>query len=805
MAKTLCQITLGSLWRGKRPFAGKVIFTSGRDFKFEGKDYRAADNVAETSFSVDTSGNITVVDVLLPKTNLCVPPVLLTAQFKPNGNHPAFIFQNWDINSSLGDVATWDQLDAFNSRPIKINYGPTNALDRAAVLDLLRSVAYAPATANSLGLGRASVPPLDPLIPIFVSDNDSRIPVYPTGVYADGITDDTAALQAAINNLQSGQDLILPGPVKYTSALVFRGKRNISFGSRIPVPYGDAGQDVPSLIYAGPAGGTLFKLSSVRDSVFRGFGLYGQNLADIGLQIVQNEGDTGISSYNTFEHMIFSAGGPRATWQGVVIGDASSQNCEFMRFDHCSFIGDPGYVAGAGVGKHVNIVHANVKGIVFEDCQWQYAAIGILNNQGSFSVVRAKGGAMDEFVRLNNWTDTITLDNCDFEATRKLINSVSVTGTGPILVRSSRFDDIPASGVIFIDFHNDTAVQLTVEDNHFFGHNAMAIAGLIAGGGAQSQIDFKSNTAPGMTVESILAQLNTFGSGEMLHAGRRARFKSASNSPGPAYELASTTSTVGYSRTAFQLPGDVQDVGSYRLVPGNDPDALLFGDGEIQVHGPGRPKVPTFSASGDQSGAVNHSYAVLAKDAAGNKTMVSYATDNSYHKVPISPSSPITLSCVAVPGAAAYDFLEYGGGQYRLLGSSATPTLTATAPPAGALGSYDPPSLGQATVLYLQGVPVPKIYRAVINQSGTSAPVATVLINSLGGTPVFTRSGSGAYRMTLANAFTDNRTFIAPNSFTADTGDPISIILASTSVIQFNSGSDDSINSLMFEISVYPA
>lgn len=53
-----------------------------------------------------------------------------------------------------------------------------------------------------------------------------------------------------------------------------------------------------------------------------------------------------------------------------------------------------------------------------------------------------------------------------------------------------------------------------------------------------------------------------------------------------------------------------------------------------------------------------------------------------------------------------------------------------------------------------------KIYRVIVAQSGTSAPTATVLGNSLGGTPTFARSAAGQYTITLAGAFTSNKTFI---------------------------------------------
>lgn len=51
-----------------------------------------------------------------------------------------------------------------------------------------------------------------------------------------------------------------------------------------------------------------------------------------------------------------------------------------------------------------------------------------------------------------------------------------------------------------------------------------------------------------------------------------------------------------------------------------------------------------------------------------------------------------------------------------------------------------------------------KCYVALLTQSGTDAPIPTVLENSLGGTVVWARSGAGNYTGTLASAFTLNKT-----------------------------------------------
>ena len=53
-----------------------------------------------------------------------------------------------------------------------------------------------------------------------------------------------------------------------------------------------------------------------------------------------------------------------------------------------------------------------------------------------------------------------------------------------------------------------------------------------------------------------------------------------------------------------------------------------------------------------------------------------------------------------------------------------------------------------------------KIYRALLNQTGSNAPVATVLENNLGGVPTFTRSAPGQYSCIGTGLFTVNKTIV---------------------------------------------
>jgi hypothetical protein len=53
-----------------------------------------------------------------------------------------------------------------------------------------------------------------------------------------------------------------------------------------------------------------------------------------------------------------------------------------------------------------------------------------------------------------------------------------------------------------------------------------------------------------------------------------------------------------------------------------------------------------------------------------------------------------------------------------------------------------------------------KVYTALLSQSGTDAPTAVVLENTIGGTVTFSYNDVGNYYATLTGAFVNNKTFV---------------------------------------------
>lgn len=107
-----------------------------------------------------------------------------------------------------------------------------------------------------------------------------------------------------------------------------------------------------------------------------------------------------------------------------------------------------------------------------------------------------------------------------------------------------------------------------------------------------------------------------------------------------------------------------------------------------------------------------------------------------------------------------------------------------------------------------------KKYVALLSQSGTAAPTATVFENTLGGTLVWTRTAAGKYAGTLTGAFPTGKMVPIISFRSQDVeGEIVSVSLDRTSddavslwAAPYNTKTpaDDSILNLPIEIRVYP-
>lgn len=120
-------------------------------------------------------------------------------------------------------------------------------------------------------------------------------------------------------------------------------------------------------------------------------------------------------------------------------------------------------------------------------------------------------------------------------------------------------------------------------------------------------------------------------------------------------------------------------------------------------------------------------------------------------------------------------------------------------------------NLIRTNLCYVMGnfAPSYKVYTALLTQSGTDAPIATVLENTLGGTVVWTRADVGNYIAELSGGFDSTKTFTLITG--GDVGSKFGIgyldginIAVEIFVSSTGATADLSGKSISIEIRVYP-
>lgn len=186
------------------------------------------------------------------------------------------------------------------------------------------------------------------------------------GAKGDGVTDDAAAFQRAIN---AGSPVYVPaGDYLITSTLTIANKIGFRF-------FGD-GRSASRLVWGGSAGGTLLRMRGTWFSKIDNLHLDGGYLADTILDLPRylSGTDTNTVSFNTLDHLRINNGRAASTSVGLAIGDtvASASQLDNMLVHKC-FI--------ANCAKLVTIKGAVTFNITFDTCEFS-AWAGIPTTEG---------------------------------------------------------------------------------------------------------------------------------------------------------------------------------------------------------------------------------------------------------------------------------------------------------------------------------------------------------------------------------------------------------------------------------------
>ena len=143
-------------------------------------------------------------------------------------------------------------------------------------------------------------------------------------------------------------------------------------------------------------------------------------------------------------------------------------------------------------------------------------------------------------------------------------------------------------------------------------------------------------------------------------------------------------------------------------------------------------------------------------------------------------------------GPDTFSFITASGNSFNI-----KPAASVTAPRTATFQD------ASGTVAYLSDVNKYKVYTALLTQTGSSAPVATVLENTIGNL-VWTRSTGGIYTATLLNAFPDLKTFaLNGNALNLTASVSVTTSNGSPSTVSVLTSTDSVLNKTSIEIRVY--
>ncbi len=163
-------------------------------------------------------------------------------------------------------------------------------------------------------------------------------------------------------------------------------------------------------------------------------------------------------------------------------------------------------------------------------------------------------------------------------------------------------------------------------------------------------------------------------------------------------------------------------------------------------------------------------------------------SNNSYGIRSFGSYNQLPSSGDGILVSGSYNSVGEGSSNISILGSSGV-TVLGGLTNVTLINSNDV-VVTESNVSYVNGVQVststPKVYKALLTQTGTDAPLATVLENTLSGTPVWIRDSQGIYLLTLTGEFTANKTFITIGDTTPHNSS-IGIFWSDVNTVEINS------------------
>jgi hypothetical protein len=301
------------------------------------------------------------------------------------------------------------------------------------------------------------------------------LPLYNVAPDPSG-SDDTAALQAAIDGTPDGGCLMIPPAACYTvsAPLSIYSRDGLCIRSLGSPDTRRPGQRGAEFLWKGPTGaGAVFDVNYSRKVIFQGLTLSCDGNAtppargfrfDQWMDSAKPKPTVNCTACRVSDCLVIAP--PVAgNFYGVSISEVSGLNCEYMVIENCT-ITSPGSQTGWGDGVRVG-PSANAKGIQCRNVSVSWANVGLHWQNGSGHVSGCTGTGNAVCVQFDTFVDPSSVRDCNFELAGQFLfangqdapltlegNRCVVTGpyvfnlrNRQTILRGNRFTGTPAAPV----------------------------------------------------------------------------------------------------------------------------------------------------------------------------------------------------------------------------------------------------------------------------------------------------------------------------------------------------------------------
>jgi hypothetical protein len=261
--------------------------------------------------------------------------------------------------------------------------------------------------------------------------------VNATGARGDGVADDTAAIQKALDVFsgkpRSGRVYVPTGVYRVTKTLTYRG--NVSEGLNLEGSVSASGPSGAVLRWDGPAGGTVLRLAGAVDTRVSNLAIDGRGKARHGV-VVAYDGDRKAGASNvTLEHL--AVGGCVGDGSAAILLGADGDQCDAIRVIGCKLVGH----GAPGTTRYGILTNtSNCKNFSIRDCVVVGFQVGISHGGSGFCRIDGLACSSNTTADVRASTTHLSASDCNSEGSARLLVGGTGANPGSVLLSNWSWD-----------------------------------------------------------------------------------------------------------------------------------------------------------------------------------------------------------------------------------------------------------------------------------------------------------------------------------------------------------------------------